>query len=511
MPASLQPKRTAFFAAVAGLAGLALGYASGGWTRDYYALVVSDYVTEYTPAAMMNWAIQELGSTAETLQVLGAIALAFALLAAVAAVGLLVDARRSDRLPVDALPAGTFPASTLLSAVLAGGLAWVLTGNLLQLLAVAAGVAVPVAVGAIGGAGRSGAEQVDPDRREVVGVLGALLGVGAVSKVIGDLATSEARTIDADPLPEAEAIRERVASAQTPSLGIEGVGPPVSEIGDFYNVSKNVAPEVVDESSWMLSVTGQVDEEIEIDYRELREREAEERFVALRCIGDDLNGDLLDTALWTGFPLSELLEEAGLQASHVEMHAADGYVASVPVETLEDGFLAYGMNGELLPREHGFPARIHLPGTWGELNVKWIEEIHATDDPVEGFYEERGWDGHARVPSVAKIWTRPTTELEDGRHEVGGHAYAGDRGVETVEISVDGGETWNEAELAEPLPEEDTLARDVTRQWRYRYEPDGEHEVVARVIDGEGTLQPRERTDAFPAGPSGWVSKTVVP
>jgi DMSO/TMAO reductase YedYZ molybdopterin-dependent catalytic subunit len=506
MLATLQPKRTAFFATVAGLAGLALGYASGGWTRDYYALVVSDYVTEYTPAAAMNWAIQELGSTAETLQVLGGIALAFALLAAIAAVGLVVGTRDSDRLPVGAVPAGT-----LLSAVLAGGLAWSLTGTLLQLLAVAAGVAVPVAVGAIGGAVRSGAKQVDPDRREVVGVLGALLGVGVVSKVLGDLATSDALQIDAEPLPEAEAIREQIGSAQTTSLGIENVGPPVSEIGEFYNVSKNAAPEIVDESTWTLSVTGQVESEVEIDYRELREREAEERFVALRCIGDNLNGDLLDTALWTGFPLSELLDEAGLEATHVEMHAADGYVASVPVETLENGFLAYGMNGELLPREHGFPARIHLPGTWGELNVKWIEEIHATDDPVEGFYEERGWDGHARVPGVAKIWTRPTNELADGRHEVGGHAYAGDRGVATVEVSVDGGETWNEADLAEPLPEEATLAKDVTRQWRYRYEPDGEHEVVARVIDGEGNLQPQERTDAFPAGPSGWVSKTVVP
>ena len=496
MRATLQPKRTAFFATVAGLAGLAVGYASGGWTRDYYAVVISDWVTEQTPAAMMNWAIQELGSTAETLQVLSAIALAFALLAGIAALGLVVGYWRAE----------TFLAGAALSALLAGGLVWYLTGDLLQTAIVAIAVGLPVAVGEYGGTVLGEPRSVDPERREVVGVLGALLGIGVISKVLGDLVTGDAFQIDAEPLENAESLRERVDTAQTTSLDIAGVQPPISEIGDFYNVSKNAAPEIVQESNWRLSVTGEVQEEIELNYRDLRERESEDRFVALRCIGDSLNGRLLDTALWTGIPLSEITDEAGIQASHVEMHAADGYVASVPVETLENGFLAYGMNGDLLPREHGFPARIHLPGTWGELNVKWIEEIHATDDPVEGFYEERGWNGHARVPAVAKIWTQPTNDLEDGRQEVGGHAYAGDRGVDTVEVSVDGGETWNEADLAEPLPGED-----VTRQWRYRYRKDEEHEVVARVIDGEGNLQPQEQSDAFPAGPSGWVSKTVVP
>ncbi|GAB3687192.1 molybdopterin-dependent oxidoreductase [Salinarchaeum chitinilyticum] len=510
MNAPLQPKRTAFFATVAGLAGLAVGYASGGWTRDYYAVVVSDFVTEWTPAAVMNWAIQELGSTAETLQLLGAIVLAFALLAGVATAGLLVGYRRSSldaasrRIPLGLV--GGVGGATLL----AGAIAWTLTASPLQTVAVGAGVGVPVAVGVLGaragtdarGEGRS----VDPERREVVGVVGALLGIGIISSVLGDLVTNEARAIDAEGLADAESLRAQIESAQAASLGIEGVQPPISEIGGFYTVSKNAVPEIVDEDAWTLSVTGAVAEEIDIDYEALRDRPAEDRFVALRCIGDDLNGDLLDTALWTGFPLSELLEEAGVEASHVEMHAADGYVASVPRETLENGFLAYGMNGQLLPRTHGFPARIHLPGTWGELNVKWIEKLHATDDPVEGFYEERGWNGHARVPGVAKIWTDPANELDDGRLEVGGHAYAGDRGVERVEVSVDGGETWNDAELADPPPGED-----VTRQWRYRYEAENRHEVVARTIDGEGNLQPQERSDAFPAGPSGWVSKTVDP
>src|SRR6056297_766245 len=247
MRETLQPKRTAFFATVAGLAGLAVGYASAGWTRDYYAVVIANRVTEHTPAAGMNWAIQELGSTAETLQVLSAIGLAVALLAGIAAVGLVVGYWRSER----AL------AGAGLSTLLAGGLAWVLTGGLLQATVVGVAVGLPVAVGERGGTRPGRPRPVDPDRREAVGVLGALLGIGVVSTVLGDLLTGEAYEIDAEPLANAESLRERVETAQATSLSIEGVQPPVSEVGDFYTVSKNAAPTIVQEAHWRLTVTGE--------------------------------------------------------------------------------------------------------------------------------------------------------------------------------------------------------------------------------------------------------------
>lgn len=90
---------------------------------------------------------------------------------------------------------------------------------------------------------------------------------------------------------------------------------------------------------------------------------------------------------------------------------------------------------------------------------------------------------------------------------VGGHAYAGTRGIDRVEVSVDGGDTWSDADLSESLPGDD-----VWRQWVRRYDPpEGEHEVVVRAVDGTGTLQPAEEPDAFPSGPSGWVKRTVRP
>jgi hypothetical protein len=108
------------------------------------------------------------------------------------------------------------------------------------------------------------------------------------------------------------------------------------------------------------------------------------------------------------------------------------------------------------------------------------------------------------VNTVAKLWT--TNRLDDGRVEVAGPAYAGTRGIETVEVSTDSGDSWVEADLSAPLPGED-----VWRQWVHRYEPAGPHEVVVRAWDGTGTRQPRTEADAFPSGPSGWVTRTVDP
>jgi hypothetical protein len=122
------------------------------------------------------------------------------------------------------------------------------------------------------------------------------------------------------------------------------------------------------------------------------------------------------------------------------------------------------------------------------------------------------------VRTVAKL--HAVNNLEDGRKQVGGHAYAGTRGIDAVEVSTDGGETWNEAELSEPLPEtageppeatgETPFGEDVWRQWKYEYDPtEAGPMVTVRARDGNGDLQPQEVSDSFPAGPSGWVSRQV--
>jgi hypothetical protein len=168
------------------------------------------------------------------------------------------------------------------------------------------------------------------------------------------------------------------------------------------------------------------------------------------------------------------------------------------------------MNGEALPRGHGAPARLLVPGHWGEINVKWLTELEILEQEAEGYWEERGWHGTGPVETVAKLHAVDT----DGEGvEVAGHAYAGTRGISRVEVSTDGGETWTDARLSEPLPGADGgAAEDAWRQWAYRYDPPGgDHEVVVRAYDDDGTLQPETERDAFPSGPTGWVSRTVSP
>jgi DMSO/TMAO reductase YedYZ molybdopterin-dependent catalytic subunit len=175
------------------------------------------------------------------------------------------------------------------------------------------------------------------------------------------------------------------------------------------------------------------------------------------------------------------------------------------------------MNGEPLPRGHGHPVRALIPGHWGEINVKWLTEIEVLEQEMDGYWEQRGWHGTGPVNTVAKL--HAVNHLDGGQRQVGGHAYAGTRGIERVEVSTDGGETWNDATLSNPLsgnvgeegPTSDQTAEDAWRQWEYTYEADQPHEVVVRATDGEGTLQPEEESDAFPSGPTGWVSRRVEP
>ncbi|MFB6303968.1 MAG: molybdopterin-dependent oxidoreductase, partial [Haloferacaceae archaeon] len=221
---------------------------------------------------------------------------------------------------------------------------------------------------------------------------------------------------------------------------------------------------------------------------------------------EPLNGHKMDNALWTVVDVKPLLEEAGAPDECCVMaRATDGYYEEFPREALESARLAYRMNGRPLPRGHGAPVRLLVPGHWGEINLKWVTELEILEEPAKGYWEKRGWHGTGPVNTVAKLHAE--NRLDDGRIEVGGHAYAGTRGIERVEVSTDGGETWTDATLSARLPGED-----VWRQWRHAYDPpDGAHEVVVRAVDGTGTVQPRERSEAFPSGATGWVSRTVEP
>ncbi|MFC7176028.1 molybdopterin-dependent oxidoreductase [Halosegnis marinus] len=256
-------------------------------------------------------------------------------------------------------------------------------------------------------------------------------------------------------------------------------------------------------------MTGAVESEVDVGYDDLTAMPSSEVFSTLRCVGEPLNGRKMDTALWTAVPLADLLERAGAgENCCVMLRAADDYYEEFPLAALESGMLAYRMNGRPLPRGHGAPVRALIPGHWGEINVKWLTEIEVLSEPAEGYWENRGWHGTGPVNTVAKLHA---VERDDGRITVAGHAYAGTRGVSAVEVSTDGGATWTGATLSEPLVGSDGApAADAWRQWSHEYESPGErHEVVVRAREADGTLQPEDRADAFPSGPTGWVSREL--
>jgi DMSO/TMAO reductase YedYZ molybdopterin-dependent catalytic subunit len=485
-------------AGLAGAAGVAGSYAAAGFTPSFVAAPVEGVIARYVPGALVTFAITVLGDLGQQLSLLTALALSAALLAAFAGGGLLAGRRLNSR------AAGPLLAGT--AAWLATALA---TGSLV--LAVGGGLPVALVLAAVELPWR-GSPSASPDRerrRALTGLLSAL-SLSAVGVALGRERTPDATALDrSGSAIDTSTERGRLlATARDRSFDLPGADPLVSR--EFYSVDINSVDPTVDAEAWTLSVTGAVEEELEFDLAALRDRPVENRFATLRCVGEDLNGEKMDTALWTGTPLRGIVEAAGPtgDCDCVMLHGVDGYSVQFPVEALRDGLLAWGMNAGPLPRAHGYPVRALVPGHWGETNAKWITEMEFLEQEADGYWEQKGWHGTGPVETVAKLHS---VDRSAGSVQVGGHAYAGTRGVSAVEVSTDGGETWAEAELTDPLPGwgERERALDAWRAWRHRYDDPGSHTVVVRAVEADGTVQPREETDSYPSGPSGWVTRRL--
>ncbi|WP_336002351.1 molybdopterin-dependent oxidoreductase [Halorientalis halophila] len=473
----------------AGLTAVVGSYAAAGFTPAFVLSPITAWLTATIPNAVTNTVIETLGSLGQQLNLATAVALTVTAVGALAVAALVVGRRLRNRaLPVVLTGVGTW------------GFVAVATGEPLLALGAALPPAVVVLV-AVAAPSLSASRPVDSRRRQLLAGSLSLVGFALGGYAVGQRRTP---TLGGESLDPSDRRERLLAAAEAQSFSLEGAEPLVSD--NFYTVDvANVDP-TLDESDWTLTITGEVAEEVTLDYEDLTAMESVDRFETLRCVGESLNGQKMDTALWTGAPLRDLVERAGPKGDCecVRLRAADDYYQVFPIDALEDSLLAYGMNGDALPRGHGYPVRALIPGHWGEIQVKWLTEIEVLDRDADGYWEERGWHGTGPVETVAKLHS--VSDLADGRKQVGGHAYAGTRGIDRVEVSTDGGSTWNEAELTDPLE-----GISVWRQWRYRYDPpSGEHEVVVRAIDGEGNRQPREERDAFPSGATGWVSRTVA-
>jgi DMSO/TMAO reductase YedYZ molybdopterin-dependent catalytic subunit len=288
---------------------------------------------------------------------------------------------------------------------------------------------------------------------------------------------------------------------------------PIAPADKFYTVTKNVVdPDVLPEV-WRLEIGGMVEEPRSYDFAALQALPGIEQETTLMCISNQIGAGLMSNTVWAGVPLRDLLEASRPMPGAVEvlLRAADGYTDTFSIEkALEpETLVAYAINGEPLPQRHGFPARVVVPGLFGEKNVKWVTRIEVVDYDAKGFYEQQGWGPNFVVPTRSDIfgprWVRGNGDAFVEPFALGeqatirGRAFAGNRGIRRVDYSMDDGATWQEARIDYP-------GTDLTWTfWSFDWVPEepGTSTIVSRAVDGTGEPQSEERRGIVPQGATG--------
>ena len=285
---------------------------------------------------------------------------------------------------------------------------------------------------------------------------------------------------------------------------VQGVSTFFTSNADFYRIDTALSVPQVPLDSWRLKLHGLVDRPVELTFDDLLQRPLVEADITLTCVSNEVGGKLIGTARWMGVRLDDLLAEAGIgpDADQIIGRSVDGYTCGFPVSALDgrDALVAIAMNGEPLPLEHGFPARLIVPGLYGYVSAtKWLSEVElARFDQFDQYWVERGWDNMAPIKIQSRIDTpRGLSSVDPGTLAIGGVAWAQTRGIERVELQIDDGD-WVEATLAGEL-------NDVTwRQWSYAWEAtSGRHSIRVRATEKNGPIQTDQRSEPFPSGATG--------
>jgi len=302
-----------------------------------------------------------------------------------------------------------------------------------------------------------------------------------------------------------------VASGRELWVQIPGLAAEVTPVGKFYTVSKNVFDPSVDAKGWRLTLKGKVERPYSLTLDELTQLPAVTKPHTLMCISNEVGGDLISNAIWKGIPLRTLLEKAGIRpgATELILRARDGYSDSFPLSAaLRDGtILAYEMNGKPLTRQHGFPARVLVMGIYGMKNVKWLTELEVADYDYKGYWEVRGWSDTAIYKTFSRIDVpRFDSVLKRGeRTWIAGVAFAGDRGIKAVEVSVDSGKSWQAARLKPAMGDHTWVL------WAFEWVPASPGDVMlqVRAVDDAGAVQPPGPKAPLPDGAEGLHSLTA--
>jgi DMSO/TMAO reductase YedYZ molybdopterin-dependent catalytic subunit len=282
----------------------------------------------------------------------------------------------------------------------------------------------------------------------------------------------------------------------------------ITDNSNFYRIDTALTVPQLNAQSWSLKIHGMVDKEVTFSYADIRNRKLIERPVTLTCVSDPVGGAYISTSNFIGVPLRDLLLEAGVKpgAQQLFSTSVDGFTVGTPVDVLLDpnrgAMLAIGMNRQPLPVEHGFPARMVVPGLYGYVSAtKWVVDMELTTWDKQAYWVPRGYSQQAPIKTESRI-DKPQAyaNVSPGAVTVAGIAWAQSKGIAKVEVRVDGG-AWRSAQLSTEV------SKNTWRMWRTSFQlKAGSHTIESRATDDSGYTQTSVQADEIPDGASGWPS-----
>jgi DMSO/TMAO reductase YedYZ molybdopterin-dependent catalytic subunit len=289
------------------------------------------------------------------------------------------------------------------------------------------------------------------------------------------------------------------------TLNIPGLSPFYTPNAQFYRVDTSLIIPQVSPSSWQLRIHGMVDKPMTITFDELMKMPMLEHDITLTCVSEGVGGGYIGNARWQGTLLADILRRAGIQsgADQIVMRDVNGMTIGVATDPVLDGrtsMLAVGMNGQPLPQSHGFPVRVVVPGLYGYVSAcKWVVDMELTTfGAFSAYWVPRGWSQQAPIKTESRIDVpKVGNGVAAGRSTIAGVAWAQHRGIEAVEVSIDG--NWYQAKLAS----QDTI--DTWRQWYYAWDATpGTHTLMVRATDKTGHTQTAHAHGPEPSGATGY-------
>lgn len=490
-------------AAASGLLAAASGLAAGHLTAALLSpaaspvLAVGATVIDLTPTPVKEWAVARFG-TADKPILLASVLVVTLVLAALGG----VLARRSFALG----------AAILVALIGAAGAAALARPTAQAVDVVPALVTGVVALGVLHwlvdrhAALRTGA---GPSRRQVLLGAGSIAAGATILGATGQWLYSKAREVATIVLPRPTDPAPALPTGLDQK--ISGISAFRTPNDDFYRVDVNLVVPQIDHSTWSLTIDGDVERTRSFSYADLLAMPLIERDITMTCVSNEVGGSYVGAARWLGVPVRDLLDRTGVgtDADQILSTAVDGFTISTPLSVALDGrdmMVAVAMNGEPLPREHGFPARLITPGLYGYVGgTKWLERLTLTTfAEKQAYWTERGWAEQGPVKVSSRIDTpRGLRSIDAGDTVIAGVAWAQHRGIAKVEVSIDDG-AWIEARLGPDA------GIDYWRQWYLPWSATkGRHSVAVRATTDDGQVQSSRRVSPFPDGSSG-IQQVVV-